>query len=89
MFVAILLTNAQQDYDEEEYIEYDEDVTYDEDATYDGDEPPAMFNTINSTAAPEKIIVSATYMLISVVGIIANFIVFFVIIAGREICKFK
>jgi len=87
VFVAILLTNAQQDYDEEEYIEYDEDVTYDEDATYDGDEPPAMFNTINSTAAPEKIIVSATYMLISVVGIIANFIVFFVIIAGREISK--
>ena len=83
MFVAILLTNAQQDYDEEDYIEYDEDLTY------DGDEPPPMYNTVNSTAAPEKIILSATYILISAIGIIANFIVFFVIIAGREICKFK
>jgi len=81
LFVAILLTNAQQDYDEEDYIEYDEDLTY------DGDEPPPMYKTDNSTAAPEKIILSATYILISAIGIIANFIVFFVIIAGREISK--
>ena len=77
LFVVILFTNAQQ-YSVDDDDDYDD--IYDEHIDFSNETQNDL------TDNPYKIVVAASYLLISTIGIIANLIVFFVIIAGREIC---